>query len=81
MPEMSSFHDIRIWVEKGLDAIEHLSKQVSRAAFAFEAMVRADIDAKEIEKLPCRCCGSRIVPVESGECMACGTPKEKKPDV
>lgn len=66
--------------ERALEAIENCSKQIGRMAFAMEAMVMEDIDEHDVEKSPCRACGSHLVPVKADECFACGTPKEKKAD-
>lgn len=81
MPEAPGFHDINIWIEKGLDAIDWLSKRVARAAWALETNARAKFEKGTFQKRACLACGSTLVPEEGDACPACGTPKEKKSDV
>lgn len=77
MPEMPTFHDIRIWVEKGVDALEQMTKQISRAAWARES---ERLSISPLRRTPCPSCRSSLVPETAGECPACGvaleTPKE-----
>jgi hypothetical protein len=61
-------------------AIMDLTKQVSRAAWALEAVAISKSDGEDFEDDPCRCCSSQLVPVLADVCPACLEPKKEKTD-
>lgn len=77
---MPDAREIERWVERGLEALDALTKQVSRAALALETVVLSAMDANALESTTCPRCGSLLRPVAVAACLACGAPKEEKTD-
>jgi hypothetical protein len=69
---------IERWFERGLEAIDALTKQVSRVAWALEQVRLQKAGEATFDDRPCRSCNSQIVPAMADECFACGTSKERK---
>jgi hypothetical protein len=66
--------------ERLIAAVNQLTDQVSRLAWAQEALVRGRFENGVFEGKTCRTCGSMLVPVEYPCCAACREPKPVKTD-
>lgn len=63
---------IERYVERVLEAIENLTRQVGRAAWALEAGVRGVTISKNMP--PCAVCGSQVQVADMTSCPGCLTP-------
>lgn len=61
---------------KILAAIDALTKQIARLAWALE--IHSPVICYNLEKEPCHNCGSQLVTIEDVTCKACGEEKKIK---
>lgn len=62
--------DVDRLVERVIEAVMGLTQQVSRLAFAAEALTIMQVTDPQIKK--CRACMSRIQRHDAKQCLACG---------
>lgn len=65
-------------VERVLEGLTVLTRQISRVAGAIETLIIAEAGDSELEDFPCPHCGSYILVKGRRTCIACGEPHFSK---